>query len=98
MQHVEFFCRVPAGVEQNSLLASRVVWEEAGDIQHLTVYDDPAVVLLVVLRNFILGKGFRTRLRRRAFSLRRCGGRRRLRITAMSEIPTGPWTLTYLGT
>ena len=73
MKHVELFCRVPAGVEQDSLFTSRVVWKETGDIQHLTVHNHPAVILLVVLRNFVLREGTTTCFGRRALSLGRCG-------------------------
>lgn len=49
VQHVEFFGGVATSVDQDGLLASRVVLQELGHVQHLAVDDDPAVVVLVVL-------------------------------------------------
>ena len=56
MEHVELLCRVPAGVEQDGLLASWVVGQEAGDIENLAVDDHPTVIFLVVLGNLVNGE------------------------------------------
>ena len=55
MQHVELLRRVTAGVQQDGLLASGVVRQEGRHIEHLAVNDNPAVVLLVVLRDLLGG-------------------------------------------
>ena len=65
MQHVEFLGRVPARVQNDGLLASWVVGQELGYIQHLVTNDHPAVVLLVVLGNLLLCERLATRRRGR---------------------------------
>lgn len=55
MQHVELLCRVAARVEQDCLLPSRMVGQEARRVEHLSVNDHPAVVLLVVLCDLLDG-------------------------------------------
>ena len=53
MEHVELLRRVAARVEKDGLLASRVVGQEARDVEHLVVDDDPDVVLRLVLRDLL---------------------------------------------
>lgn len=53
MKHVELLGRVAAGVQEDSLLASRMVGQEARHIEHLAVDDDPAVILRVVLLHLL---------------------------------------------
>lgn len=56
VEHVELLRRITARVEKNRLCASRVVWEEACDVEHLVVNDDPDVVLRLVLRDLLCGE------------------------------------------
>ena len=56
VKHVELLRRVSAGVKQDRLLPSWVIWQELGNVEHLPVNDHPAVVLLVVLRDLLWGK------------------------------------------
>ena len=56
MQHVELLCRIPARIQENGLLASWVVGQEAGDVENLAVDDHPAVIFLVVLGNLVNGE------------------------------------------
>lgn len=58
VKHVELLSGITAGVEHNGLLSSWVVWQEGSDIEHLTVDDNPDIVLLRVLGNFIKGEEF----------------------------------------
>mmetsp|Transcript_12216 Transcript_12216/g.23655 ORF Transcript_12216/g.23655 Transcript_12216/m.23655 type:complete len:521 (-) Transcript_12216:387-1949(-) len=51
VEHVELLRGVSPCEEHDSLLATRVVMHELSAIEHLSVHDHPAVVLLVVLRN-----------------------------------------------
>lgn len=51
VQHVELLCRIPARIQENGLLASRMVGQEFRDVKDLAINDDPDVVLLVVLGN-----------------------------------------------
>ena len=56
MEHVELLRRVAASVEKDRLLASGVVGQEARNIEHLVVDDDPDVVLRLVLRDLLRGE------------------------------------------
>lgn len=58
MQHVELLRRVPAGIQQDRLLSSRVIGQEGSDVEDLTVHDDPDVVFLVVLGDILEGEDF----------------------------------------
>ena len=53
MEHVELFCRITAGVQQDCLLAARVVRQERSHIEDLAIDNDPAVILLVVLLHLL---------------------------------------------
>ena len=44
MQRVIFLRRIATRIGQNRLLASRVVWQELGDVEYLLINDDPNVV------------------------------------------------------
>ena len=56
MKHIELLSSVAPGIEHNSLLSSRVVWQEGSDIEDLTVDDDPNIILLRVFGNLIKGE------------------------------------------
>lgn len=69
MQHVEFLSGITASIEEDGLLSSGVIREEAGDIKNLTIDDNPHIILLIMLRNLsnsVLGRGSLAN---------RCGGR-----------------------
>mmetsp|Transcript_21924 Transcript_21924/g.59890 ORF Transcript_21924/g.59890 Transcript_21924/m.59890 type:complete len:226 (+) Transcript_21924:439-1116(+) len=53
VDHVELRSGVLASEGQDGKLTTRVLGEEAGDIQHVAVQDNPAVFLRVVLRHVL---------------------------------------------
>jgi len=56
VKHVELVRGVLSGKEENGLGTAGVVVEESGDVENLSVHDDPAVVLGVVFGNLLLGE------------------------------------------
>ena len=58
MKHVELLSGVTAGVEHDGLLPSWVVRKEGSDIEHLSVDDNPYIILLRVLCDLIEGEYF----------------------------------------
>ena len=56
VEHVELLSSIAAGVEHDSFLSSWMVWQERGDIEDLSVNDDPDVILLCVLGDLVGGK------------------------------------------
>ena len=56
VKHVEFLSGISSSVQENGLLASWVVGQEAGDIENLAVDNHPAVIFLVVLGNLVNGE------------------------------------------
>lgn len=55
VQHIELFRGVATSKDQNGLLSAGMVRQERGDIQNLTVDNDPAVLRSVVLGNLCGG-------------------------------------------
>ena len=73
--HVELLRGVLAGEGEDGQLATRVLRQEAGDVQHLAIDHDPAVRLGVVLGN--IGKGHAPATAATVCHRRgTCGGRR----------------------
>ena len=72
-RHVKLLCGILPGEGQNGQLATRVLRQEAGDVQHLTVDHHPAVRLGVVLRNVCQSHASATTAASRG---RSCSGRR----------------------
>lgn len=62
MKHIELLGGVTACVEHDSLLSSWVVWQEGSDIEHLSVDDNPDILLFRVLCDLVEGEDFSTGL------------------------------------
>jgi len=55
MHHEELLSGILTSVDENGLLTSGMIREELGDIKNLSINDDPAVLLAVVLGNILKG-------------------------------------------
>merc|ERR1740133_642848 len=52
MDHVELFCGILASKGKDGKLATRVRWEEVGDVENIPVNHNPAIALRNVLGHF----------------------------------------------
>ena len=78
VEHVELLGGILAGEHHDALLTARVLRQKLRDVQHLVTDDDPAVLVGVVLGNFLCGHGHcqkqagRLNWRQRALACKRC--------------------------